>query len=104
MLVDYSGLIVEDSAFGDNSTIMLLNLLKKVNVKSITLAGFDGLKESGENYVDETFPNKISDEDFTRINSEVKQLLVQYKNRVAGKIKINFLTPSVYYSAEEVIG
>lgn len=96
MLVDYSRLVVEDSFLGDNSTIMLLNLLKKVRVNSITLAGFDGLKKDGENYVDETFPSRNDDLDFSDVNSEVKHLLEQYENRVEGKIKIDFLTPSIY--------
>ena len=96
MLVDYSGLIVEDSFLGDNSTIMLLNLLKKTHAKSITFAGFDGLKKEGENYVDESFNGRSDGFSFLEINNEIKRLLEQYKNRVEGKIHIDFLTPSIY--------
>lgn len=96
LMVDYSGLIMEDSMLYDNSTIMLLNLLKKLHVKEISLAGFDGLKENEENYVDATFPNQRSDSDIKETNKEVRRLLEQYKNKVTGKIKIDFLTPSIY--------
>lgn len=96
LLVDYSGLIMEDSFLYDNSTIMLLNLLKKVDVAQVSLAGFDGLRENEENYVDDTFPNQPSDVNIVKTNKEVRRLLEQYKNKVAGKIGINFLTPSIY--------
>lgn len=96
LLVDYSGLIMEDSILYDNSTIMLLNLLKKLDVAGISLAGFDGLKENEENYVDDTFSKQPSDVNIAKTNKEVKRLLEQYRNKVAGKIKINFLTPSIY--------
>jgi len=96
MMVDYSGLIVEDSTLYDNSTIMLLNLLKKLYVKRISLAGFDGLKENEENYVDATFPDQKTNANMKETNKEVKRLLEQYKNKVAGKIETEFITPSVY--------
>lgn len=96
MMLDYSGLIEEDSVLYDNSTIMLLNLLKKLHVRKISLAGFDGLKENEENYVDETFPDQQSDADIVRNNKEVKRLFGQYRSKTAGKIEIDFLTPSIY--------
>ncbi len=96
LLVDYSGLIMEDSVLYDNSTMMLLNLLKKAAVAKISLAGFDGLKKDEVNYVDDTFPNQPSDVNIAETNKEVKRLLEQYKSKVAGKIGINFLTPSIY--------
>ncbi len=98
--VDYSDLIVEDSFMFDNSTIMLLNLLKKLNVNSIAMAGFDGLKEKEKNYVDSTFPNRKGDYSFSKINKEIRKLLSVYKNKVAGKIKLRFITPSLYEGEE----
>ena len=96
LLVDYSGLIEEDSYLGDNSTIMLLNLLKKSHVNYINLAGFDGFKENEKNYVDASFPNQNANYDVMETNREVKRLLEQYKDKVAGKIGVEFLTPSIY--------
>lgn len=96
LLIDYSSLIVEDSILCDNSTIMLLNLLKKLQVGAITLAGFDGLRENEENYVDGSFPNRKTDMNFEETNKEVKSLLEQYRNKVLGKLELEFLTPSIY--------
>lgn len=95
-LVDYSSLIVDDSVLGDNSTIMLLYLLKKLEVRKIMLAGFDGLNEYGDNYVDHTFPNRKNSLNAMQVNREVTNLFEQYKEKVHGKISIDFLTPSLY--------
>lgn len=96
MLVDYSSLIVEDSILYDNSTIMLLNLLKKLHVQEIQLAGFDGLKENEENYVNLSFPNRKTDLSYEATNKEVRKLFEQFKHKVEGKIRVGFLTPSIY--------
>ena len=100
LLVDYSSLIAEDSRLYDNSTIMLLNLLKKVEVSKIAIAGFDGLKENGDNYINPTFPNRLSEMSIAETNKEVRKLFEQYKEKVAGKIAIEMLTPSIYEKSE----
>lgn len=96
LLVDYSSLIVEDSILFDNSTIMLLNLLKKIDVCKIAIAGFDGLKEGKGNYINIAFPNKSQEMSVMEINKEVRKLYEQYKGKIAGKIVIEMLTPSIY--------
>ncbi|MFV0464526.1 MAG: aldolase catalytic domain-containing protein [Lachnospiraceae bacterium] len=94
--VDYASLIVEDSKLFDNSAIMLLNLLKKLEVASIHLAGFDGLKEVGENYVGSDFLNKNHELSMLETNQEVGRLYDNYKKKVKGKIKVRIITPSMY--------
>lgn len=94
--VDYSGLIVEDNKFGDNSTILLLNLLKQLSVKKIYIAGFDGFSDTEKNYVDGLQPNMKIDASTSEINSEIKKMFEQYKNKVSGKIELSFITPSIY--------
>lgn len=96
LLVDYSALISEDSILYDNSTIMLLNLLKKLNVSKVNLAGFDGLKENEENYVDADYPDVNNVMTIKETNKEVRKLYEKYKNKVTGKIDVDILTPSIY--------
>lgn len=95
-LVNYSRLIMEDSVLYDNSTIMLLNLLKNLNVSGIMLAGFDGLREDNPNYINDTFPDKKSAMSCEKINLEIKKLFIQFQNKVKGEIELGFLTPSIY--------
>ena len=42
----------------DNSTIMLLNLMKRLNPSKITIAGFDGFRTDwAQNYADSSYQN-----------------------------------------------
>lgn len=93
-MVDYSSLLSEESAFGDNSTIMLLNLLKKLDVKKIRIAGFDGLSVNGVNYVNFDFlDNKLS---IKETNDEIKRLYKNFKEKTLDKIDLKIVTPSLY--------
>lgn len=75
---------------------MLLNFLKGLKVRRITIAGFDGHKKNGKNYIDDTFPDHKNDFEVDKINKEIKKLVWQYIDRVREKIEIDFLTPSIY--------
>lgn len=94
-VVDYSSLLAEESILGDNSTIMLLNLLKKLEVAKIRIAGFDGLSNDGMNYVNSDFfnNNKLSIKD---TNNEIKKLYSNFKDKTKNKIDVKILTPTVY--------
>lgn len=96
IMVDYSSLIVEDSILYDNSTIMLLNLLKKTKVSKISLAGFDGLIGEQNNYVNNSFPNTNGRLSVKDTNREVKKLYEAYRNKVKGLIDVKIITPSLY--------
>lgn len=95
-MVEYSRLIAEDSPLFDNSTIMLLNLLNLLQPVRISLAGFDGLNERKDNYVEGTSPNIVSDMDYREFNREIAGLVRRYRNKTQGKIEVRFLTPSKY--------
>lgn len=95
-LIEYSRLIAEDSFLFDNSVIMLLNLLYVLLPKKITLAGFDGLNEKKDNYVEGMAPNIRNEMDYREFNREISELLYRYRNKTQGKILFSFLTPSRY--------
>lgn len=80
----------------DNSTIMLLNLLDHIGVSEIAIAGFDGLDERQQNYIDGTEPVRHINMTYEQINEEISKLFKSYKERVAMKIKVKVITPSKY--------
>lgn len=56
IVVNYHSFINRGYKYFENSTIMLLNLLKRVNPRKVTIAGFDGFSENvDKNYVDASY-------------------------------------------------
>lgn len=94
--VNYTSLIEEDRKLPDNSTIMLLNLLQKIGVRNVFIAGFDGIKENGENYVNETFVNSGHGLSISESNKVIAKLYRDVKERFINDMKIELITPSIY--------
>ncbi len=100
---DYSALITDDSKLYDNSTIMLLNLLKRAKVKKIAIAGFDGLYENEDNYVNNNFVNSGHGLSINENNAIIYKMVSDYKNKTKGVIDVVFLTHSLYCDEEDEI-
>lgn len=96
-IVNYYGLIDPEIKYCDNSTIMLLTLLKKIGVSKITLAGFDGFNEREENnYMDDSFQNIRHAKEFKELNENIAYMLKKLVCMFESKCEINFLTPSMF--------
>lgn len=96
IMVNYSSLIEEDSELPDNSTIMLLNLLSKVGVNKVFIAGFDGIKQYESNYVNNTFVNRTHGMSIEDTNRIISLMYRKIKSRTKGKMEIVLITPSLY--------
>lgn len=99
VIVNYQGIINRGESghefkYFENSTIMLLNLLKKLEPSQISIAGFDGFDISINNYIDQSFQNDRHVSDFTEMNEEIQDMLDTYIETIAGKCEIEFITPS----------
>lgn len=94
--INYSSLIFEDSKLADNSTMMLLNLLEKCEVQKIMIAGFDGLKQNEDNYVNSDFINTEHGVQFEESNRIIKKMFQKYIERTEKDIKVDLITPSIY--------
>ncbi len=92
-VVNYSSYINNDDAITDNSGLMLINILKKIGVSAIALAGYDGFSlTSSQNYYDETMVNSIQYEKQLLINRAIKA----YFNKAKKSMNIEFITPTIY--------
>ena len=81
----------------DNSTLMLLALLKILGVKKIVLAGFDGYsKRVKNNYCKDTYRNERHETEYSEINREVGARMKDYIETVGDHCEVTFLTPSIY--------
>lgn len=91
--INYFDLLNENDRTKDNSTLMLLKLLERLQVKEIMLAGFDGYDiHSNNNYIMEAMENFLDEETIIELNKEISDFLSKFK----GKINIDSITPSLY--------
>lgn len=92
-IVNFSGYLNDEQCISDNAGLMAMNLLKKVGVKELLLAGFDGFSiQSSDNYADKTMYMDVEAERLLKMNKATTEKLKQLKLQM----NIDFLTTSVY--------
>lgn len=95
-VVDYSSYINEEQCITDNAGLMCMNLLKKIGVKDILLAGFDGFAASQkDNYFSESMLIDVEAERLQQMNVATAAKISQLRTQM----NIRFLTESVYQSS-----
>jgi 4-hydroxy 2-oxovalerate aldolase len=81
----------------DNSTMMLLRLLDILNVKSISLAGFDGYSYHADgslNYANKFLELSNVKVNPMELNDEISSMFTDYLNTRTNEIPVRFITPS----------
>lgn len=97
VIVNYHSLINRGYTYFENSTIMLLNLLKRIGPDMITIAGFDGFsKNAEENYTDFSYQNERHLHEFKVLNKEIASMYNEIVETMSPKCKFKFLTPSIF--------
>lgn len=91
-VVNYSSLLNEDDAIIDNSSLMLLNLLCRLNPAKVFLAGMDGYAIDKTNYYESQIQLNPDAELMKAMNKAVK---VRIKE-LSQVLNIQFVTPSLY--------
>lgn len=92
-IINYSDLIEEHSDESDNAGIMCLKLLLRLEIHSVSLAGFDGFSlHNSSNYIDNTLIQR-SDRDILITKT---QLIKQQIQNLQKNMQIHFITPSLY--------
>lgn len=104
IVVNYQSLINRGYKYFENSTIMLLSLLKRLNPSKIIIAGFDGFNEDSEkNYFDDSFQNDRHVMEFSTLNKELSEMFREIVETMSPDCKFEFLTPSFYENILETI-
>lgn len=88
-VIAYNELAYFNDEYCDDSTLMLLNLLNKIDVKEVVFAGFDGRKEGVIHFFDDDFNRSMSKKDD---GIKVKRIL----ENVFQTMNKEFLTESEY--------
>lgn len=90
--LNYESLLVKDSACPDNALLLLLNFLKKVGVKSVKLAGFDGYRHDEANYYRKGYEMTVDETAKIQRNEQISEALSLF----AKDMNLDFITPTIY--------
>jgi 4-hydroxy 2-oxovalerate aldolase len=96
IIVNYESLIMREGKYFDNSTIMLLNLLRKLNVRKLSIAGFDGYIAGKENYSSDSLTIKRHESEYDELNAELMAMFTKFVKTIFNKCEIKFITPSIF--------
>ena len=97
IIVNYDSLINRGYVYFENSTIMLLKLLIKLNPCKIIIAGLDGFNpDIVANYSDSSFQNERHVAHFSTLNREIGKMLSEIVDTFEPNCKVQFMTPSIY--------
>lgn len=89
-IVSYNNIVYYNDEFCDDSTVMLLNLLKRIGIKRIFIAGFDGAVNGKMKFCDTFMGNRERKVDESRL---IKKIL----DTSFFDVEIVFLTDSEYH-------
>lgn len=104
IIVNYHSLINRGYKYFENSTIMLLNLLKRLNPAKIVIAGFDGFSaDNKSNYTDSSFQNERHVSEFENLNREIGEMFGNIVAALYPKCEIKLITPSIYQEVVDKI-
>lgn len=92
LVVNYSELINEDDVIMDNTAMMLLNLLARLNPKKVYLAGLDGYDVEANNYYLDRLVLPQEAERMVAMNKSITAKIEDLRQ----SLDLEFVTPSKY--------
>lgn len=92
ILVNYSSLLNEDEIIMDNTALLLLNLLVKLNPQKVFLAGLDGFDVNGMNYYQKRLDLDKTRDQMIAVNNSISKRLQMH----SWKNDLQFITPTLY--------
>ncbi|MDR2490360.1 MAG: aldolase catalytic domain-containing protein [Spirochaetaceae bacterium] len=92
-IINYNDYLCTDSLISDNAGVMLLNLLNKIEITSVSLAGFDGFDLDGRNnYFNEKLIYNIDNERLLGMHLSLSKHL----HKMSRSMHITFITKSMF--------
>jgi len=97
IVANYSSLLSREGKYFDNSTIMLFNFLKRIGIKKLSIAGFDGYSVGKEyNYYHNSLEINRHKSEYNEINKELMLMFTKFAKTISGTCEITFVTPSMF--------
>ncbi|MCR5420824.1 MAG: aldolase catalytic domain-containing protein [Lachnospiraceae bacterium] len=99
-VINRAPLLERDERIMDNSFLMLLKFIKKIGIRRVYCAGFDGYSDRENNYNDPTMEYDFVKSEALHLNSHMKAAIAEYRK----SMDINFITYSAYDATEDIEG
>jgi len=100
LVVNYSDLLIDNTIITDNSGLMLINLLNRLSVRSVYLAGFDGFSlDKSINYFSTELVNNIEMYELVKKNDVIRKHLTFIQKN----IQIHFITSTIYNELDNLV-
>jgi 4-hydroxy 2-oxovalerate aldolase len=97
IILNYNDLQKYGWKYYDNSMLMLLRLLKRVDPSCIAIAGFDGYKgEYTKEYAPTAIKGNLSQVETAQLQADIESMLEDYVSSFDHKFDVKFLTPSPF--------
>lgn len=91
--LDYESLIDRDAPFMDNSFLMLMRMLKRINIQEVFLAGFDGYSSNNaSNY----YLSRMEYDSAKRRGNEINENVNKVLSKLKKDIIPHFITKTIY--------
>lgn len=99
VIINYNDLQKFGWKYYDNSMLMLLRLLKKVDPACVAIAGFDGYKRDySKEYAPTAIKGNLSQPETAQLQSDIESMLKDYVSSFDHRFEVKFLTPSPFES------
>lgn len=91
-VLNYASLIDTEAEIHDNSFLMFINVLLKMGIRKVYLAGFDGYKKDEDNYYNPDMDYRLAYVKQQGINQYVAKKLAS----ISGELEVCFITDTQY--------
>lgn len=92
-IVNFGSLVKVGWTYFDNAVIYCLRLLDRIGVNKTAIAGFDEFgKGYNESYADKSLPTINPDGKWEKMNLELKEMFLDFKETNCNRMKIQFVT------------
>jgi 4-hydroxy 2-oxovalerate aldolase len=99
-IVNYSDLLIDNPIVSDNAGLMLINLLNRISIKNVYLAGFDGFSSDKTiNYFSTDLINNAELEQLIKMNETIRKQLTFFEKNM----NIHFITKTIYSDSDLLV-
>lgn len=96
-IINFNLLVKRGWKHFDNSGIMCLRLLNRLQVENVAMAGFDGFEDvRDESYADTSLPDIDPGESWADLNAEIDDMFRDLRETTSNYMEITFVTSSKY--------